>query len=142
MYTYKDFTRKDTPLEDVWRLGILILVFLKPRVKQLVERYHLQPPEKNYFQLVLSASKKRKHIDTATMLAPYVYYQKHILTSYDPDKKLWKTLFPVVMQMLHADGCDLRDSRTMQQPRRSSLCLIRWYGGRLRGTLLDVAPTP
>ena len=35
------------------------------------------------------------------MLAPYVYYQKHILTSYDPDKKLWKTLFPVVMQMLH-----------------------------------------
>jgi len=103
MYTYKDFTRKDTPLEDVWRLGILILVFLKPRVKQLVETYQLQPPERNYLNMVLSASKKRKHIDTATMLAPYVSYQKHILTSYDPDKKLWKTLFPVVMQMLHGN---------------------------------------
>ena len=94
MYTYKDFTRKDTPLEDVWRLGILILVFLKPRVKQLVKTYQLQPPEQNYLDMVLSASKKRKH-------SAELKYQKHILMSYDPDKKLWKTLFPVVMQMLN-----------------------------------------
>lgn len=105
MYTYRNFgaSPRHSTQEDVWRLAMLIIEFLHPRVMHLVKTNRLHPPEKD-----IRNTRKRlmakEHYNYQTMIAPYVAYQKHVLLTHDAtNKTLWEQLFRCLVRMLDND---------------------------------------
>ena len=104
MYTYRNFAHAHSPQEDVWRLGILILEFLQPRVNALVARHGLVPPEKDFIRSIRGKLKLKQPYVYASMIEPYVHYQQRVLVAHDPDKALWSRLFPLVERLLRDEA--------------------------------------
>ena len=104
MYTYRNFANGHSAQEDVWRLGLLIVEFLHPRVLHLVNARRLHPPEKDYVRSIRGRLKAKQHYDYGAMIAPYIAYQKRVLLAHDgANKGLWGQLFPWLVRMLDND---------------------------------------
>lgn len=105
MYTYRNFGNPHSTREDVWRLGLLIVEFLHPRVQHLVKAHRLQPPEKDYVRSIRGRLKLKQHYNYSAMIAPYIAYQKRVLLTHDAgaNRDMWTQLFPWLVRMLDND---------------------------------------
>lgn len=105
MYTYRNFPNRHTPKEDVWRLALLVVEFLHPRVMHLVKEHHLRPPEKkDYLRSIRGRLKRKQRYNYEQMIAKYVMYQKNVLMKHDATHRgLWTHLFYWLVRMLDND---------------------------------------
>ena len=103
MYTYRNFANRHTPQEDVWRLALLVLEFLHPRVLHLARRHRLELPPKDFIRSIRGRLKAKQHYDYASMAAPCIAFQKRVMMAHDPDTALWRQLYPMLVRMLDND---------------------------------------
>jgi serine/threonine protein kinase len=106
MYTYYNTYNRHSFAEDVWRLGILMLQFLLPRVLQYKgydehSENHVLP---SFIRNVRArVTKERVKYDYDEMIRPYLQDMYKTLVQNDPDRNKWQKLFPLVAAMLHND---------------------------------------
>ena len=106
MYTYYNSHNRHSFAEDVWRLGLLMLQFLLPRVLQYkgYDEYSEDHTLPSFIRKVRArVTKERMKYDYNEMIRPHLQDMYKTLVYKDPDKKKWQKLFPLLAAMLHND---------------------------------------